>query len=288
MMIRHLSIKACLAVALVILAGLPTAASAGIMNFNEWSIVEDPAHANFSSSVDSSSQITLSATGGAIPAGTDIGYQSVDGADVASSTSGWAFDPAFDFAVAVDYDLSFISPIGGFSIGMGIGEDQAGTDSAGIFLASLHGGFLTFAGAARDNDSLVASGVLGYGGISTGRFIISYDSASGNVTAGVSGDGDDTPDGIEVLSGVQNLWDEEALLVSFFARGDNGEFDWDSGTADAVFTNFHVISGSPLDVSQLVAVPEPTAILLGAIGLLALGLIGRRRMRESAAACIDG
>ena len=70
----------------------------------------------------------------------------------ASNPGRGAFDPAFDFSVAVDFDLSFASASGGFSIGMGIGEDSDGTDSAGLILASLNGALLPFAGAARIND----------------------------------------------------------------------------------------------------------------------------------------
>ena len=62
-------------------------AAGPISDLNTWTLVEDPAHPNFSSSVDSPSQITLSASG-AVPNATDIGYQSVDGATPGTSTSG--------------------------------------------------------------------------------------------------------------------------------------------------------------------------------------------------------
>lgn len=255
---------------------VPMSTNASIMDFNTWTIVEDPPNANFTSSVDSTSQVTLSATGGSIPSGTDIGYKSIDGVDVNNSSSGWAFDPAFDFAVAVDFDLTFASAIGGFSIGMGIGEDDDGTDSVGVILASMNGGLLTFAGAARDGNSPLSPVAVPVGGTTTGRFIVSYVASNGNVSVGVSTDGDDTPEGTGSFLGVQDFWDDELLMVSFFARGDNGVFNWSSGTADAIFSDFHVISGTPLDVSQISAVPEPASWLLGGIGLLVLCAYGWR------------
>lgn len=257
-------------------ACLPVSACADIVNFNEWTLVEDPPHQNFTNSVDSSSQITLSAIAGPIPSGTDIGYQSVNGSDVANSISGWAFDPAFDFAVAVDFNLSFGSPTGGFSIGMGIGEDSDGTDSAGVILASLNGGFLTFVGAARANDVTQPPVPIGVAGQANGRFIVSYDAASGDVILGVSTNGDDTPEGIGTFDGIQDTWDDESLLVSFFARGDNGLVSWSSGTADAVFTNFHVTSGTPF------AVPEPSTFYLAILSLLSLVLLRGARAHRLA------
>jgi hypothetical protein len=243
---------------------------ADITNFHEWSLLQDPPHPNLNSSVNSSSQVTLNASAGPIPIGTDIGYQSVNGTDVANSTVGWAFDPAFSFSVAVDFNLAFGNPSGGFSIGMGIGEDRNGTDSAGLILASQSGGFLTFGGAARVNDVTQPFLPIGVAGQTTGRFIVSYLASSGDVILGVSTNGDDVPEAFGTFNGIQNLWDNESLVVSFFARGDNGTFAWNSGTANAVFTDFHVISGTPF------AVPEPSVFSIATVGLL-LGVGVRRR-----------
>jgi len=249
---------------------IPVSASADITNFFEWTLVQDPPDPNLTSSVDSSSRVTLRATGGPIPLGRDIAYQTINGTDVANSTSGWAFNPAFDFSVAVDFDLSFSSPSGGFSIGFGIGEDSNGFDSAGVLLASQNGGFLTFAGGARADDTDLPIAPIGIPGQLNGRFIVTYDATSGDVIVGVSTDGDDTPEGFGTFGGLQNLWDDESLLVSFFARGDNGVFPWNSGTADAVFTDFHVISGSPF------AIPEPSTFSLVGLVLMLLGCVRRR------------
>lgn len=258
--------------AAIMASGLAVATRADITDFHQWTLVEDPQDDNFVSSVDSSSQITLRAIAGPIGGSTDIGYQSINGANVLNSTQGWAFDPAASFSVAVDYDLSFGSPLGGFSIGLGIGEDRDGTNSAGIILASLNGGLLTYGGAARINDVTQTPLLLG-AGQSTGRFIVAYDAGVGDVTLGVSTTGDDTPDGATgTFGGIQNAWDDEALMVSFFARGGNGFNSWGAGTADAVFSNFRVLDGTA------VAVPEPPSLCLALLGLLsAAGLVRRKR-----------
>lgn len=230
-------------------------AIAGIVDFNEWTLVEDPPNANFASSVDSSSQISLNAITGPIPSGTDIGYQSVNGPDAANSTAGWGFDPAFDFSVAMDFDLSFGSPSGGFSIGMGIGEDRDGTDSAGVVLLTEDGGALAFAGAARINDISQTPVMIGVPAQNQGRFIVSYSAGSGDVTLGVSTDGDDVPEGTTgTFGGIQKSWDDEVLLISLFARGDHGILPWNSGSANAVITDFHVITGMPQ------AIPESSSV----------------------------
>ncbi len=258
-------------VVLLATLSVPLSASADIANFHEWTLVEDPPHPNLNSSVNSNSQVTLSAVGGPIPIGTDIGYQSVNGTDVVNSTVGWAFDPAFSFSVAVDFNLAFSNPSGGFSIGMGIGEDRNGSDSAGVILASQSGGFLTFGGGARVNDVTQPFLPVGLAGQTTGRFIVSYVATSGDVILGVSTNSDDVPEAFGTFNGIQNLWDNESLAVSFFARSDNGTFGWNSGTANAVFRDFHVITGAPF------AVPEPSTFSIATLSLLWLGLAVRRR-----------
>jgi len=238
---------------------------AGIVDFNSWTLVQDPPHANFTSTVDSASQITLRATGGPIPAATDIGYQSVNGSTPAASTAGNAFDPAADFAVAVDYSLSFASPVGGLGIGFGIGEDIDGANSAGVALLTSSGSPIAFGGAARVNDVNQSPQLISVPATNTARLIASYQSATGNVTLGVSTNGDDTPEGTTTFNGIQNSWDGGLLLASFFLRSDNTlGSGWTAGTASAVFSNFHVISGTP------VAVPEPATLMLAAAGLAAL------------------
>jgi len=258
---------------------MPGVAAATITDFNNWTLLEDPPHANFSSSVDSSSQVTLAASG-ALPSGTDIAYQSFDGFDAAGSTGGWAFDPNSDFSVSIGFDLSFTGGLGGFTIGFGIGEDRDGTDSAGVILASMNGSPAAYAGVGRENDNDVPAVGIGATVQSTGRFIVTYDQALGDVTVGVSTDGDDVIDGAPgLLSGMKAMWDGEMLGVSFFARGDNGVFSFSGGGADAVFTDLRVLSGSAIELP--VTVPEPSAIVLAVLGVFGVALAGRRRRRRA-------
>ena len=266
---------------IVIAISISASAHAGIIDLSQWTLVQDPPHPQLTSSIDSSAQISLRAAGGPIPNGTDIGYQSVNGFDVGSSTFGWAFDPGFSFSVALDFNLTFVSPSGGFTIGMGIGEDRDGTDSAGVALTSQNGFLSPFFGAARVNDVTQSPVLVGVPGQATGRFIVSYDTAGGDVAVGVSTNGDDTPEGLGVFSHIQNSWDHERLLVSFFARGDNGVFHWTSGTANAIFSNLHVISGAPESISPTSVVPEPSTLALLGTGAIGLIVVGRRRRTQS-------
>jgi hypothetical protein len=264
---RFLTSLCALAAALTV-----TACQADILDFNSWTLVQDPPHANFTSTVDSSSQITLRATGGPIPPATDIGYQSVNGNTPAASTAGHAFDPSADFSVAVDFSLSFASAVGGLGIGFGIGEDKNGENSAGVALLTVNGSPSLFFGAvARVNDVNQSPQAILVGGQNSGRLIASYQNATGNVTLGVSTNGDDIPEGTTTFSGIQNSWNGGLLLTSFFLRSDNSlGAAWTSGTANAVFSNFHVISGTPI------AVPEPSMFMLAGLALLGLVAHGHR------------
>ncbi len=246
-----------------------------IIDFAEWTQIQDPADANFVGSVDSASQITLSAIGGPVPAATDIGYQSVNGNTAADSTSGYAFDPSADFSVAVDFSLS-VSGIGGLGVGFGIGEDQNGSNSAGVAMLTANGmPLLSFVGAARIDDVNETPQLI-LAAQNSGRLVVSYIAASGDVQVGVSTNGDDTPEGTVTFFGIQNSWNNEPLLPSFFLRSDNTLGSaWTSGTADAVFSGFHVIDGIPI------AIPESSTLLLATLGLLGLLGWGWRRRRQS-------
>ena len=246
---------------------------AGIVDFTEWTRVQDPPDGNFVGSVDSASQVTLSATGGPVPSATDIGYQSVNGQTAASSTAGYAFDPAADFSVAVDFSLD-VSGTGGLGIGFGIGEDRDGANSAGVAMLTMDGEpQLFFGGVARIGDVTQAPQVIPVLAQDSGRLIVSYTAASGDVQLGVSINGDDAPESFTIFPGLQNSWNDEPLLSSFFLRSDDTFGSaWTSGTADAVFSDFHVISGTPL------AVPEPSSLCLIGVTLAVL-LCVRRRWR---------
>jgi hypothetical protein len=235
------------------------------------------------SSVDSASQITISAANHAISTGTDLAYQSVNGNTAASSTSGYAFSPAASFQIAIDFNVSFTSAVGGLALGFGIGEDIDGTNSAGAVLFTQNGSpgappFIPpFGVAGRVNDvnqtpvAIVAAGQL------NGSFFVTYDATTGNVTGGVGNAGDSSPFATATLNGIQNGWTDAMLFPAFFLRSDGTAGQaWTSGTASAVLSNFRVLSGTPI------AVPEP-----GTIGLLtwfALAVpCARRGMRRARA-----
>lgn len=121
----------------------------GIADFTTWSLVQDPADPHFTSLVNSSSSITLGASGGPVSAATDIGYQSVSGNSFTSSTAGYAFSPSSNFSVAVDFSLA-VSGSGGLGVGFGLGEDRGGMNSAGVAMLTVNGApSLYFGGAAH-------------------------------------------------------------------------------------------------------------------------------------------
>jgi hypothetical protein len=249
-------------------------ARGAITDFTSWTLVQDPANANFTSSV-SATQATLLAGNGAIPAATDIGYQSVDGETPAGSSAGYAFDPANNFQVAIDFNISFSNtPTGGLAIGFGVGEDRDGMNSAGAVLLLNNGSpSAVFGAAARiDDQTQTPQAILVLGSLS-GSLFASYDVASGNITLGASQTaGAAAPSGTTTFSGLQNSWNNGDLLTSFFLRSDNtlGQA-WQSGNGQAVFSNFRVLSGSPT------AVPEPTSLTFLCVSGFALSRLRNRR-----------
>lgn len=244
---------------------------AAITDFTTWTQVQDPPHANFTAST-TATQATLLASNGPIPSGTDIGYQSVNGSTPALSTAGHAFDPASSFSVAIDFNLAFAnSPAGGLAIGFGVGEDGDGENSAGAVMFTQNGApQLFFGGAARTNDVTASPQPIFVGAALTGSMFASYDAATGNITLGASTTpGAASPAGTTTFTGVQNGWDNTLLLTSFFLRSDNSLGQaWQSGNAQAVFSNFRVLSGSPT------AIPEPATLATFAF---ATALLLRRR-----------
>ena len=242
-------------------------AHGAITDFTEWTVVENPPDANFSAS-NTAAQATLSAGNGVIAAGRDIGYQSVNGATPASSTTGYAFNPAADFTVAIDFALTFAnSPTGGLAIGFGIGEDGDGMNSVGAGLATVNGTpALLFGGAARVNDVTQPLQAIFVGGSLTGSLFATYDASSGDVTVGASQTpGTAGPTATATFAGIQNNWSDSLLLASFFLRSDDTlSQPWQSGSGEAVFSNFRVLEGAP------VVVPEPASSALLALSGLAL------------------
>lgn len=267
----NLTIAQAMAIALLFFG----TAAADITDFNSWTLVEDPAHSNFGSSVDSASQVTLTANGGPIPAGTDIGYQSINGLTPATSTQGYYFDHTSDFSVVVDFNMNFSNAVGVLAFGVGVGENEDGGNSAGATLVTNNGSPLVFGYASRTNDVNQAVGTIaGPTPQNSARMITTYDASSGDIVVGVSTNNDDIAEGSFTFAGLQNDWTDGNLMVSFFIRSD--QFftltPWESGSSETTVTNFRVLSGTPVS-----AVPEPqSAILLVGFSLC---LFSRRNRR---------
>ena len=274
---NSLQLKTIFSISSLVLFFATTAWSQGITDFTNWTQVEDPPNGNLSGFANSSSA-TLIADGGPIPVGVDIGYQSVNGNTADLSTAGYIFSADEDFEIAIDFDLSFDNASGGLGIGIGIGEQGTGENSAGVGLLTASGIPLLFSGAARDDDSSLAS-PLGLPATNSGSFFVSYDQATGDVGFGVSSTKmAAAPDASGSFSGVDlDTWQGDDLLVSFFMRSQDIPIPvtpgWQGGTATGVFTNFRVLSGSP------VSVPEPSG---GAILASIAGISVLRRKKRSA------
>jgi hypothetical protein len=132
-------------------------------------------------------------------------------------------------------------------------------------------GATSFLGAAaRVNDVNQSAQLVQLGGPAAGSLFAAYNAATGDVTLGFGTVGAASPSSTATYTGIQNSWDNELLLASFFLRSDNflGQ-SWTSGNATATFSNFRVLAGTPI------AVPEPNALVLFAIGMLAF--VRRRR-----------
>ncbi len=245
-----------------------------INNFNSWTLTQDPVNALFGGS-RTEFTANLTAGNGTIPAGTDIGFASVNNTTVLNSTSGNYFSAASSVSLAIDYNLNVTLPVGvltsGIFIGFGIGEDTTGIDSAGITLGAVNFGvspLLALAATARVNDVTQPVGSVSGTANSFGTFFVSYDHTSGDVTVGAANTQNAAaPTGSHTFAGIGNSWDNENLLASFFMRSDNpsGAPTWNGTSAFALFSNFRVLSGTPTTI------PEPTTaalVLIGGIGIL--------------------
>ncbi|MEN0110589.1 MAG: PEP-CTERM sorting domain-containing protein [Planctomycetota bacterium] len=262
----------------VLVACAAVAANAStISDFTQWTLLEDPPHPGMSAPSLSVAAASLRATG-SIPSGTDIGYASVNGPDVASSTAGFYFDPSSDFEVTVDYDLTAAALAGAAGIGFGVGEDVAGANSAGVGLGIANLGLfdaLAYGAASRVNDVDQGETLFGPPGSGFGRFFLAYQASTGDVTVGVvpgalPGLVSAIPPITEVISGVQNQWNDRPLLLSFFLRSQTVSLTtpiagtvpaMSAGVVDAVFSDLRVLSGTPIRI------PEPTAALLVSLAL---------------------
>lgn len=262
--------KTLTAVLIALSASLSPAASIG--DLADWTMIEDPAHPGMSASVDIFGVGVLTGDG-AVPSGTDIGYASVNGSDVASSTAGFYFDPSTSFSLAITFDFSAMSSIGAGGIGFGIGEDIDGTDSAGVGLAFINGVPALIATAGRVNDVDEPLSTFATMPVALGRFFVEYDSVTQDVILGVSNSpGSATPLETKTLAGIGSQWDGEPLLASFFLRSQSAIIvpSLSSGQVEAQFSNLTVLSGTPISI------PEPATSFLAISG--ALGVLASRRL----------
>ncbi len=266
-----MNLRIVLLLALLLVAPCATSFAA-IVDFTTWTPVADPADPNFTSSATVSSA-SIQVANGSIPVGTDIGFQSVDGVTLGSSTSGSYFDPSNNFTIAIDYNLDFGAGAQGFlGLGFGIGEDGDGMNSAGVGMATFNGApFLSFGGAARINDQDQSPLLLSLSSTLTGSLFVQYDASSGDVTVGAaSTQGASAPTASDTFIGIQKQWNGQGLLTSFFVRSDGT--GWQGGTAEAVFDNFRVLNGAATSV------PEPSQTAgVGMCLLLVLWLARRQR-----------
>ena len=272
-----------------VLVGTSGNALAAITDLTEWTRVVDPFDPSFSGSATATTA-TLLAADGVVPVATDIGYQSVNGQTAATSSSGYFFKPSSNFALAVDYGVSFTgSPSGVLALGFGIGEDSDGMDSAGGGFSFVDGvPFLVFGGAARVNDMNQLPVALPLAATMTGSLFVAYDAATGSVVIGASqSQGAVAPTLTDEFAGIQNQWNDQDLVASFFVRsaevppfapvgtlaGWNG-----GGTAEVQFSNVRVLAGTPMAL----AIPEPSAAALFGAASIAW-MVRTRRSRRSRA-----
>jgi len=265
------AIAAAIALALLL---APNASASSITDFNHWTLVQNPADPDLTLSVAPDGSAATVTLAGHVDSFTDIGLASVNADDVASATQGFAFAPDTTFTLAVDYAVDFgPDAVGTIGLGLGVGENIDGTNSAGSAVTGFPG-LLAGATVGRVDDNNQTAGAP-KPATNAGSLFVTFNSITaglvlaGDVTAGNSlAPNAASPTFFSTLDAIGNDWNGDDLLVSFFVNG--GPLDYTGGTTTVTFTNLRVTQGSPSAV-----VPSPTAASCLALGLAALA--GRRR-----------
>ncbi|MEM7622165.1 MAG: hypothetical protein AAF235_03075 [Planctomycetota bacterium] len=250
-------------------------ADAQVADLRTWSVTEDPPNPFFEVGPVSAGAIVLRAVDasaaplGIIPAGTDLGFQSIDGLTVASSTAGTAFRADEAFRVAIDYSAAFFDAGTGLSFGFGIGEDRAGVSSGGAAVRTQSGapvnpfGQGPAGGAATVNDSSTIAfftpPVCAESSSLSGSLHVIYDPVAGILTTGWGPPGSAAPTSSGDLPVVQFVggadatrWSGADLAAAFFVRSDlitvpflpTVSSPWSTGLAEVTFSNVRVVSGA--------------------------------------------
>lgn len=224
-----------------------------------------------------------------VPAGYDIGFSSINANTVAQATSGYYFSAAEDFSVSLDFSLTLADRNGMVALGLGVGEDRKGVNSAGIGMSQITAfgfDFANFQGAFTNNDNAnirsLANSVNPSGTAPTyaGTLSVAYDvdPLTNEFTITVGATGLNTSSTTITSTGDLTAWAGDDLLVSFFLRSDSfvatgGPFPvtvppWTGTSAQASFSNL-TVTGSATQV------PEPTSLAL--LALTGLAVMRRRR-----------
>lgn len=265
---------------LAAIAALATAAPAlaqSIADLTSWTLVEDPPNQFFRLDARTPGSAALAADdasdspSGNIPAGADLGLQSINANTAAESTAGFAFARTASFAVAIDYTAVFNNAATGLGFGFGIGIDGTGDNSAGVAFVTQAGlpAAIPFAGpaggAARVNNvttpGLLTPAVSSNASSLAGSFHAAYDATTGNITIGVGPAGAGAPVSAVAFNGasVAGAWPDGPLLASFFIRSDTVTVPifgtqatpWTSGEALVTFSNLRVVQGAAFDLACL-------------------------------------
>ena len=211
-----------------------------------------------------------------IPAAYDIGFSSVNANTAAAATSGYYFDASSDFTIAIEFELTLTNPNGFVGLGLGIGEDRAGDNSAGIaFGVGTAGISIGSFGAAATSDNSAITKFLSPSVAATGTYAgsltVGYNATTGDITVGAAGASAGStplsPTGTATFTAAELPdWTGADLLASFFLRSDDPSLfsNWTGQTANADFFNFTVVQGSATQV------PEPASLALLGLGVLAI------------------